>query len=312
MNKLLTIVVPVYNSKQYLDECVRSILNQTYGNFELILVDDGSLDESLSICHKWEKADERVKVIRQDNAGPGAARNKGIDIAQGDYIAFVDSDDTVSNIMYERMIGLAEKNDADMVCSNLCDMNDNKVDILVFDREEALIRRLTAQTISDSTVDKLYDRRLFDRLRYPTDRSISEDSALVYKLIASCNKVVCTNEKFYNIRLVDNSLSRSAYEGRFVSIIDTYEEMVAFFKSSGERDFEKIAINKATSAVLLNVGEYYCSNCRDKQVKKSIIDHARWQLKNYDLIFRNKVILLMALLNFNALGFIYKCKNKRK
>lgn len=312
MDSLLTVVVPVYNAERYLDDCVRSILTQTYKNIELILVDDGSPDDSLTLCRKWQQADSRVRVIHQENAGPGAARNTGIGEARGRYIAFVDSDDTVAATMYERMIALAQEHGADMVCSNLYRVEDETGGVLVMDRTQALRNRLNAQDISDSTVDKVYDRRLFEELRYPTDRSLSEDSALVYKLISACQTVVYTSEAFYQIRPIQNSLSRSRYERRFTSTIDTYEEMVEFFCSTKEAEFEHIAIRKAVGAVLFNAGEYACARCRDKEAKAIIRRHARWQLKNYELGKKNKMSLLMAAYAFGVLGLLYQYKKRGK
>src|SRR5690606_18531829 len=94
-NPLISIVVPVYNSEKYLPECIESILNQNYANIELIIVNDGSTDNSLSIAEKFSENDSRIKILSQRNSGVSAARNLGISIAQGDYIGFVDSDDTV-------------------------------------------------------------------------------------------------------------------------------------------------------------------------------------------------------------------------
>lgn len=114
-DKLISIIVPVYNAEKYLDNCISSILNQTYKNIELILVNDGSTDNSLQICNKY-KEDKRVKIYSQENKGQGAARNKGIDVANGYYIGFCDADDTLNEHMYENLCQYAIKYDTDF-CS---------------------------------------------------------------------------------------------------------------------------------------------------------------------------------------------------
>ena len=111
----LSIILPVYNVEKYLPDCLTSILNQTYDDFELIIIDDGSTDQSLSICKAYELKDTRIRVYSQCNAGLSAARNKGIDCSQGTYLAFVDSDDTIDSEMYETMMSALEESEVDIV-----------------------------------------------------------------------------------------------------------------------------------------------------------------------------------------------------
>ncbi len=101
MNDLISVIVPVYNVKNYLEKCLDSIINQTYKNLEIILINDGSTDESLDICYMYEKKDNRIKVYNQENHGLSYTRNRGIELARGKYIGFVDSDDVISPFMYE-------------------------------------------------------------------------------------------------------------------------------------------------------------------------------------------------------------------
>lgn len=117
MNKLVSVVIPVYNAEEYLKDCIDSIVNQTYNNMEIILVDDGSSDGSSKICDDYATLDSRVKVIHRakDSDGPGEARNVGAASAKGEYLLFVDNDDWVSKTLVEKTVGVAEKNDADVV-----------------------------------------------------------------------------------------------------------------------------------------------------------------------------------------------------
>ena len=116
MDEKVSIIVPVYNVEKYLDKCIESIVNQTYRNIEIILVDDGSPDKCPEICNEWAKKDDRIKVIHKENGGLSSARNAALEIAQGDYITFVDSDDWIENDMIQSMLTCAAKNDADIVC----------------------------------------------------------------------------------------------------------------------------------------------------------------------------------------------------
>lgn len=114
----VSIIIPVYNAEKHLKKCIQSVLTQTEKDIEVILIDDGSKDESLHICQLYEKQDNRLRVIHQENSGVSAARNKGITLAKGEYIGFVDADDWIDCEMYRLMLGEAKKTDADVV---MCD-----------------------------------------------------------------------------------------------------------------------------------------------------------------------------------------------
>ena len=116
--KKISVIVPIYNSEDYIDRCVRSIVEQSYKNIEIILVDDGSTDNSSMMCDEWAKNDKRVKVIHKENGGVSSARNEGLKIAKGDYISFVDSDDYIDKKMIEKMLNQMEKGNTDLVICN--------------------------------------------------------------------------------------------------------------------------------------------------------------------------------------------------
>ena len=126
MGNLISIIVAIYNVDQYLEQCIDSIINQSYKNLEIILVNDGSTDNSKNICDYYSEIDKRIKVVHKKNGGVSSARNTGIDIATGDYIAFVDSDDYLELNMYETMINNLEQNQCDMgVCGYSIFYNDS-------------------------------------------------------------------------------------------------------------------------------------------------------------------------------------------
>lgn len=124
MNKLVTIIIPVYKVEKYLDDCLISIVNQTYKNLEIILVDDGSPDSCPSLCEQWAENDARIKVIHKKNGGLSSARNAGLKIATGDFIGFVDSDDWVELDMYAMMVKALEENDVDFVACKISAVNE--------------------------------------------------------------------------------------------------------------------------------------------------------------------------------------------
>ena len=131
----LSVIVPVYKVEKYIHNCVESILKQTFSDFEVILVDDGSPDRCGEICDSYAFLDKRIKVIHQSNGGLSAARNKGIEIAQGEIIGFVDSDDEISADMYEKMLQYLDDNQLDIVCADTYSVNQSKTKRKPFGRD---------------------------------------------------------------------------------------------------------------------------------------------------------------------------------
>lgn len=221
----VSIVVPVYKVEEYLDECVRSILGQTFSNFELILVDDGSPDRCGELCDGYAKEDERVRVIHKENGGLSDARNAGIDIARGYYLLFVDSDDAITPDHLEYLYQAAEEYDADIVQGNRSmyperlgkdrpDRRNVPYDIRFFTREEALSDFLTYTTQYTNVWAKLYRKELFKKTRFPKGK-LSEDEYTTYKLILESEKVVCLPKMIYFYRIREGSIVHTFGEDRF-------------------------------------------------------------------------------------------------
>lgn len=191
MKSLLSVIVPIYKVEDYLPKCVESIRNQTHSNLEIILVDDGSPDGCGAICDEFAKKDSRIRVIHKENGGLSDARNTGIDVATGDYLAFVDSDDWLEPDAFEAMLALAEKYDAKMVCAgryNEDGATGAQSKGLCPEKEEfvpgkELVRRIFRWDHLDSAAwDKLYARELFQEIRYPVGRVV-EDVPTTYHLV---------------------------------------------------------------------------------------------------------------------------------
>lgn len=168
--KLLSIIVPVYNVKSYLKKCVESIINQTYTNLQIILVDDGSTDGSQDICDEFAQRDSRIVVIHKENGGLSTARNVGMDRAKGAYIAFVDSDDWLEPNMYEALISQLEKHEADIVACSFyeCKGDEKKAvgdskNIRVIDTEEIFINKNQLRFL---VWNKVFRRSFVEEMRF--------------------------------------------------------------------------------------------------------------------------------------------------
>ena len=208
MSDLVSIIVPIYGVEEYLSKCIDSIINQTYKNLEIILVDDGSPDKCPDICDAFEKKDERIKVIHKKNGGLSDARNAGIDTAHGDYFVFVDSDDWIENTMVEHLLFACKKYNVEMATCARYITDGHSTRAVAFNgparaysAEEALNEILLGKSMDVAAWDKIYVRNLFDDIRYPVGEN-NEDIAVFYKIVDAAGKVAhCgTNEYYYRSR----------------------------------------------------------------------------------------------------------------
>lgn len=231
--ELISVIVPVYNVESYVAKCIESIQNQSYQHLEIILVDDGSTDDSGDICDQYAAYDDRIKVIHQENGGLSAARNTGIEAANGDYIAFVDSDDYIAPNMYEDMLHILKDNDLDILeCTAFRDKNgtiiegcnDGKLEI--FDKDDAL--RLAMHDCFVAAWSKLYKRSAIGDVRFPIGRKF-EDTATSYLYVANSKRVGHINRCYYYYLLNPNSITQTSFnpKSRWDFVIG-YEERLKY------------------------------------------------------------------------------------
>ncbi len=216
MLPLISIIVPVYNSEKYLDDCIRSIKEQTYQNIEIILVNDGSKDKSLLKCIEYANIDVRIKVIDKENGGASSARNKGLEIARGKYIVFIDSDDIISPIMVKTLYSLALKRNAEIA---ICEIerftkavnklenknNDNSRKTLQYTGKEYLKELILGNT-DCSPCNKIYLKETIGNTRFIEGR-INEDKLFLFELYQKCSIIVKTKEILYYYRFNNESVT---------------------------------------------------------------------------------------------------------
>lgn len=231
---LISIIVPVYDSEEYIGRCVESILNQTFKDFELILVDDGSTDRSGEICDSYALNDGRIQVVHKENGGPSDARNVGLDIASGQYIGFIDSDDYVAKDMYEALLCACLDYRADIAMCGRFDVLDGILrpsftldGIEIWDSERAIGNLLVWNNIDSSPCDKIYDRILFEGLRFPLDRC-NEDIFVMVPLLHRANRVVHIGvSKYYYCHRPDSRSSGEFSECK-MDLLVACEEIMLF------------------------------------------------------------------------------------
>ena len=283
----ISVIVPVYKVEAFLPACVASILGQTFADFELILVDDGSPDGCGALCDVYAGQDARVRVIHRQNGGLSAARNSGIAAATGEFLAFVDSDDLVAPDYLERLHAALHTAGADMA---LCAVEDVNEDGSPLEHPEitapaaagsfsgkALLAEFFGPNATCYTVawNKLYKRSLWEQLRYP-EGLIHEDDAVAHRLFAACKKVACLTEPLYRYRLRQGSICRSGISPGSFDGVTAHADWCRFFRDEG---FDKPLLDKALAACFRR----YLSLCAGVKIELSWPIAARWHSTQAEL-----------------------------
>lgn len=267
---LISLIIPVYKVEKYLEKCIQSVINQTYENLQIILVDDGSPDNCGKICDEYAKKDHRIEVIHKSNGGLSDARNKGLEIAKGEYIGFVDSDDYIEADMYEVLYNLLKQYNADVSICNFYTVSQGKISIKnadnginEYNRIEILKEILLDKNIQSYAWNKLYKKELFDEIKYPIGKKY-EDIGTTFYLLEKCNKVVVTGKsEYYYINRQDsivNNVTESTITDYIELIMQRYDYIEKNIKelSSYNKDYLKRILKTAEKDIksLNEVGDY--------------------------------------------------------
>lgn len=319
---LVSIIIPVYKVEKYLKECLESIVNQTYENLEIILVNDGSPDSCGKICDEYARKDARVRVIHKENGGLSSARNAGLDIANGEYISFVDSDDAVNEKFIEILYKMCIENNCDIaecdfmrfkneiVCSN---MTQNQIDIFS-NRKMQNKLFICGESIKTVVVwNKLYKKYLFKDVRFPVGK-IHEDEATTYKILYYCKANIATSIlQLYYYRESSNSIMGKKYNTKRLDILEAYEIRKDFYKEKNEVElYKKSLINYAETLrncylmVYLNVEDNRNNFLKNILQKNKKVTKEFLECREVDFV--QKVKLLM----FSIFPQLYVIKNKSK
>lgn len=218
-DSLVSIIVPIYNAEKYLDSCIQSVLRQTYTNWELILIDDGSTDKSGRIAEEYGFADERITVFHQKNLGVSLARNQGIDEATGNYVVFLDADDELIEDCLAKTVNIAEETNADVVAGRSCENQELFQDRIIWTGAEALENSLKDHLFTYSACAKLIQREFIGKTRFTPDIRINEDSYFVFQLLCKQNVFVLTNDVIYFYRANSESSSRTVFSEKYFDIL---------------------------------------------------------------------------------------------
>lgn len=319
---IISVIVPVYNVENYLSACIESIINQTFSDLEIILVNDGSTDRSGEICDEYARKDSRIKVIHKSNAGLSVARNTGLDVAQGSYILFVDSDDYINFDACEMLVKTALREQADIVQGKgikFKEKNEIQVEtgtgrISCYSNIDAL-EALFEYYDSDIRVvawNKLFHKNLFKRLRFPNNL-IYEDTYLIPRLFYEANKVVVVDYYTYYYRLSENSIMRSSFTLKKLDKLTVLKENLTFYREINEKNLYNKTLVIYAGSIMRAYFDVYRYNKNRQQLRmlkdefNSIYGEAIC-LNNSNL----KVKILLRLFMYSPLLFIVLIQIKEK
>ncbi len=252
----ISIIVPCYKVEKYLPNCIESVINQTYDNWELILVDDGSPDGSGRIADEYAKRDERIKVIHKANAGVAAARNSGVDIAEGEYATFLDSDDFLHKDFLKDMLELVQRTKADIAQCGYVRGNDTQFPTIGHPKHEHVYTShevFIADVAKIIVWGKLIKTEILKSIKIPEGRYF-EDDLVTWRWYYAANKIAVTNAPYYYYTLNDASQMAQHKKKPNLSFIEAYDERIRFFRETREKYLEDCSHRQLCKSLLLMYG----------------------------------------------------------
>jgi len=315
----ISVIVPVYNVEKYLKQCIDSILQQTYKNLEIILVDDGSTDSSGNICDEYREKEQRIKVIHKSNGGLSDARNCGLNIATGDYISFIDSDDFISKYFYEIVMEVFCKSDVEIVAiqrgESFWDSKDNKIGFAKNSADyiynecssKDALKLMLYQKIATGAPFKVCKRELFKNIRFPIGYYY-EDVATTYKYFLKAKRVAIIDAKLYGYRKRHESIIRQEFSEKKMSAVKIFEEMLND-EELRDSDIVEAVISRTFAmmfSVFLQVPYSDKSNLNRlwfeiKKCRKSVLFN-----KNKNMRLKNRIAALVSYLGKTISYYIGK------
>ncbi|MCR8699417.1 hypothetical protein CYJ41_03695 [Campylobacter ureolyticus] len=281
-NPLVSIIIPVYNVEKYLKKCIESVINQTYKNLEIILVDDGSSDNSGKICDEFAQKDNRIKVIHKTNGGQADARNKALDIMNGEWVSFVDSDDFVSPYYIENLLSLAKKTGVDIVSIsfeiNLSNFKESKIQdekILSFDSIK-FIKEMFYGKFKHFPPTKIYKKEIFKDLRFPKGK-LYEDIFTITLAISKSDEIAFCNKKDYFYLQRPDSTTGANFKEKELDVFEILDELKKKFEHNED-------IINSINFCIARIGiDFITKIYKFSKIDKKIVD------KIDDIIFKTRI-----------------------
>lgn len=321
MEEKISVIVPIYKVEDYLHRCVESIINQTYTNLEIILVDDGSPDNCSKICDEYAEKDSRIKVIHKKNGGLSDARNAGLLIATGEYISFIDSDDYIDINMYKSIITYMEKHDLDIAECGIKHVYSNKIkqddkldkSIHVFNSEDALKELMLERRLHQTVWNKLYKTKLIKNIFFEKGK-IHEDEFWTYKVFMNAEKIGFLDEYLYYYIHREGSIMAQGYSSknldglearylRYRDISESYSKLSFLAKKTtyfyGIYLYQKYIYNTKNNKISMKKVKEYLKNISFNKKEQKLLNKKE---KVWYFLSKRSIYLTCKLRNFINVG----------
>lgn len=332
MKELISVIVPVYNVEKELENCLESLIKQTYDNLQIILVDDGATDSSGTICDNYKNLDNRIEVIHKENGGLADARNTGLKKVKGKYIAFLDSDDYIYKTMYEDLYKLLKENDADV---SECDYI--RIDIKQKENEDNIIseenskRKIETNLLTNIEAlrllyganlneyvkkvvvwNKLYKKEIINGIEFPTGR-LHEDEFTTHKILYNANKIVSTNKILHGYMQTSGSIMRKPLKpNRIKDTLDSYISASNFFKEKGLIEIEAKTRRRYLEYCIELAGKIIISD-NNKELLDKLVEEYKSFYENYRELINNTQTSIKEKKIIDFLNNVYiSIKNENK
>lgn len=314
---LITILVPIYNCESYLDKCITSILNQDHRNLQIVLANDGSMDNSLDICKKYAAKDPRITVLNGPNKGVATTRNILLDHIKGNYFLFVDADDWIEPDMVSYLLGLIKRYNADIaICSKYLGSSDHNVipKIKYWDQKQAIEKFLRHQEISGALWNKLIKSSLIGNVQFNPSIYYGEDALFCWCIFQKIHNIVISNKPLYHQTANPNSLSRSAWTPDKKGSSHRVWETIVTETNQNWTEFSDIAKARYGLEEMWSLYFASCANYKyDNQIKlrQSTLKFLLPFIKKHKLEGKEKYIIAIMLSRYYSLGKIIQFISKK-
>lgn len=322
MKGKVSIIIPVYNVENYLMRCIDSILNQTYNNLEIILIDDGSTDSSGKICDDYLLLDNRVVVIHKKNGGLSDARNKGISVSTGEFLMFIDSDDYIDSDMVESLIDASINFNKSIACcakyiEKECGeyyIKNYSKEVECYSKEETIKMLLTNNKIDTSACDKLFKKELFKNIKFPYGK-VYEDLATIYQVVELTDGTVHIGNPKYHYIQRNGSIINSDFNSKHLQYVEVSKSLVEHYKKNNEiKDYALVNYYLAVVTTIMDIkmkkavkkynSEYILLK---REIKNNIISI----LKNKKISITKRIMILFIFFNLVKSAYFIKLITKK-
>lgn len=298
MGELISVIIPCFNVEKYIDRCMESVLNQTYRDLEIILVDDGSTDTTGEACNRYSHIDKRVRVVHKKNGGLSSARNAGLEVASGEYIGFVDSDDWIEYDFYSYLFDLIVKYRADIAqCSYFLTDGSTKKPAVAEEIKKVnqndlmnIFFRTKGEASNSSVWNRLYKHDIIREIEFP-DGYVNEDVFFSYFCFLKTNVAVISNQPKYNYFINEEGITRGALRKQDLSLYYVWDKVIEDAKKNNPQYYEKAVLNRQRAIYTL-LSKYVIFGIRDADIftNKWIFEEKRELRKAYGALMKSGIL----------------------